>query len=186
MNRFLLIVLAVCMALHSSPVEAKDRYKKALDKYTRSSEVYWKDNLHAAIMWTATLLETPMLDAMAKKYSEVYEAPSIQSEQLAELQNFTAGETLFYVSFYYGNRFFADLLNPRARWEVTLRTKSNVYKPVRLEKTKKPTPLDHLYFPYINQWATGYYIGFPAEAMNERPFTLEVHGPQAHTELLWE
>lgn len=163
-------------------------YKKTLKKWTRSDRVYKSEDLKASIYWTATLLNNQMIHAQAERYAEAYESSEADKQKIyQELMAKKNGQTLFFVSFYSGNKKFSDLLNPRADWELRLESGGHTYKSIRLEKIGKTKPADRMYFPYITPWSEGYYVWFDAAAeIHESPLKLSVYGPDAHSTLAWK
>lgn len=165
-------------------VAKSTNYKKNLKKWTRSDRVYKSEDLKASIYWTATLLNNQMIHAQAQRYAEAYESSEADKQKsYQELMAKKNGQTLFFVSFYSGNKKFSDLLNPRAGWELRLESGGHTYKSVRIEKIGKTKPVDRMYFPYITPWSVGYYVWFPAAAES---LTLSVYGPDSHSTLVWK
>lgn len=161
-------------------------YKKVLKEWTRNHTVYQSQDFHASILWHATLLNDEMIEAMASYYQKTY---NISDEECAEVEDDfkrkQEGNLLFFVSFYTFDHSFADIQNPRAHWDLRLNVGNNSYKPLRIEKTSKLTPLLQLYFPYLDQWSKGYYVWFSSKNKSE-PLELSIHGPEAHSKLEWK
>lgn len=186
-NHLLWFLVALCglaFAVHAG----EGSYKKTLKKWTRTDEVYKADDFHAVIIWSATILNDRMLSAQAEKYAKAYNVGVSERDEIFEkLEKKREGGTLFFVSFYSYDRKFNDLADKRAGWDLRLEAGDSTFRPLHIEKINKPTPLDLLYFPYFDQWSTGYYVRFPAEAgMQVFPWTLAVHGPKAHSTLVWK
>jgi len=79
------------------------------------------------------------------------------------------------------------LINQRAGWDLRLTSGDVSYRPLRLEKFRRPNPLDKIYYPKLGAWSQGYYVWFPTEAgMRPYPWVLSVHGPEANSKLKWE
>lgn len=181
------IFLILFFLIFTMTAQAKEpSYKKVLKEWTRTHTVYQSSDFHVSILWNATLLNEEMINAMASYYQKTYNISDEERvEVMADFKQKQEGELLFFVSFYTSNRSFADIQNPRAHWDLRLNVGPHAYKPLRIEKVSKQTPLLQLYFPYLDQWSKGYYVWFPSESKSEA-FELSIHGPQAHSELEWK
>lgn len=138
--------------------------------------------MDAAILWKATPVNDEVLGAQIEEYARIYE-PSDAVEYANERRQHQGKDSLFFVSFYSGNRPFEDLTNARADWELRLKMGGEVYAPLRFEKIKKHSPLDLRFYPYLNQWSHGYYVWFPR--IHDKNFSLSVRSPYARSELHW-
>ncbi|MBI4412524.1 MAG: hypothetical protein HY541_08580 [Deltaproteobacteria bacterium] len=169
-------------------------YKKTLKKWTHSDTVYRARDFHAEILLSATWLNDAVLNAQAAKYAQVYDvSDSEQDEFLGQLVKKRDDAVLFFVSFYHYDRHFDDLTDPQAKWDIRLEAGGGAtgggrdFRPLRMEKVNRPTPLERLFYPYLDSWSRGYYVWFPREASNySSPHTLSVHGPFASSELVWK
>lgn len=168
---------------------AGSAYKSDLKHATRGDKVYVvKDQLKAAIIWKATLLDQRMLEAQAIEQSRVYQLRDLEQEKiLGELKARQDDRVLLFVSFYSSDRKFADLTDEKAAWRLTLNAGGREFTPEKIEKNGRTTPLDRLFYPYLDNWSEGYYVWFSGEAARyQRPWKLSVHGPQAHSTLGWK
>lgn len=163
-------------------------YKKILKKWTHSDGVYRSRDFHAEIIWSATWLNDPMLEAQSAQYARVYDVSNAdEKEFLAALTKKRDDAVLFFVSFYHHDRHFDDLTDPRGKWDLRLHAGGEDFKPLRMEKVNRANPLERLFYPYLDSWSRGYYVWFPREAANyPSPHTLSVHGPFASSELVWK
>lgn len=162
-------------------------YKKVLKKWTRSDKVFKTKDFQAAIIWNATLLNDKVFNSQANKYEEVYEKSSSEREEYYNsLIEKREGSILFFVSFYSDDRKFDDLKNPRAKWDLRLKAGGATFEPLRIEKIRKINPLQQLFYPYMTEWSTGYFVWFPQDASRySLPYTLSVRGPFASSQLVW-
>lgn len=182
------LVLITLFLLPMTVFAGDGSYKKTLKKWTRSGECYRYQDLHAAIIWNATLLTDEMILAQTKKYAKTYDLKSAgKAAFLESLRQKRKGGTLFFVSFYSYDRRFSDLKNPEASWDLRLETGESQIKPTHMDPIGRITPLDILLYPYVNVWSRGYYVWFPISIENlSFPVILSVYGPQASSSLTWE
>lgn len=180
-------VLILCLVSLNAPA-ASPSYKKVLKKWTHSDTVYRARDFHAEILWSATWLNDAMLDAQAAKYAKVYDVSDSEEEEfLNGLVQKRDDSLFFFVSFYNYDRHFDDLADPRASWDIRLQAGGREFRPERMEKVNRPTPLERLFYPYLNSWSRGYYVWFPAAAGHySPPYTLSLRGPFAVSELVWK
>lgn len=189
MLRIILLTIIISLISVHAAQGSTDTYKKSLKKWTRGDQVYRAEDLQAIVQWNATLLDDSMLQAQATHYAKAYEISEAEKKQkLEERKKKKGNEVLVFVSFYSGDRHFDDLTDERAKWDLRLMAGGVTFRPTRIEKiSKRPTPLDVFYFPYLNEWSRGYYVWFSPEALfYPRPWILSVHGPNAKSELTWK
>lgn len=185
---FIITALLVCLSFSSALAGSSD-YKKILKKWTRSDEVYRAENLKMTIQWHATLLVDSVLSSQAAHYAKVYQISEAEKNQkLAQLKKRKGKEFLAFVSFYSGEQPFDDLTDEKAKWDLRLSAGGVTFRPTRIEKiSKRPTPLDTFYFPYLHNWSRGYYVWFSPEVQfYTKPWVLSVHGPKSKSELIWK
>ena len=178
----------ILILLPSAADSGSSSYKKILKKWTHSDTVYRSRDFHAEILWSATWLNDAVLNAQAGWYAKVYDVSDSEKENfLDELIKKRGDSVLFFISFYNYDRHFDDLTNPRAKWDVRFQAGGLDFRPLRMEKVNRATPLERLFYPYLNSWSRGYYVWFPVEAVNySSPHALSIHGPFASSELVWK
>lgn len=161
-------------------------YSKTLKKWSRSDRVFLFKELDAAILWNATLLTNELLSAQADRYAKNYDLPVNEREDfLNSLYKKRDNQVCFFVSFYSHNRHFNDLKNNQAHWDIRLQKDGVLLRPSRIEKINRATPLDEMFYPYLNPWSRGYFVWFETDLNEEDASTLSVYGPEASSQLTW-
>lgn len=183
---FAFLLLVIFLTVGTETVAAS--YKKSLNRWSRSDSVFVVRDLKAEILWSATLLSDEMIVAQAKLFQKTYRVPASEREDFfSTLQKKRGDEVLYFVSFYSHDHRFDDLTNPLAKWDLRLSSGGEIFRPSRVEKIERLSPLEGLLFPYVGPWSKAYYIWFPQEVLNRPfPWTLEVFGPRAHSSLIWK
>lgn len=178
----LLVFLVVSFSTYASG------YKKVLAENTRQSESYRLKDLHASIVWSATHLSNVMVSAESRYYAKKFaltapEELSLNDHWLSE----RGSQVVFMVAFYSYDRKFSDLSNLANGWDLRLVTPDGQrITPAKIEK-RPLSPIDQLLYPSITSWSKVYRVTFPInEASLTVPFKLEIHGPEAHSELSWK
>ena len=163
-------------------------YKKSLNRWSRSDSVFVVRDLKAEILWSATFLSDEMIFAQAKAFQKAYRVPADEREEfLATLKTKRGSEVLFFVSFYSHDHRFDDLTNPLAKWDLRIESGGEAFRPNRVEKIVRLSPLESLFFPYVSPWSKSYYVWFPSEVLNRPfPWNLSIFGPRAHSTLIWK
>ena len=181
----ILVLLGICLIL--PPAEAASPYKKTLKKWTRTDTTYRTSDLQEIVGLRATLLTDEMIEAQGRLHAKVYRLGA--ADELAVKEGIKAKRgsgTLFFVSFYGGERRFADLTNPKAGWDLRLTVGSHTYLPEKITPISFPhTPVDLMNYPYLDVWDRGYFILFPVSWKNPADFKMAVYGPQGGAELEW-
>jgi hypothetical protein len=168
--------------------KAKKQYKKVLKKWTKGDKTYQNRNFLATIHWKATLLSDDMLKAQNDLLSHIYEySENEKSRKYFEVKNQIDGYTVFFVSFYSGNKRYNDLKNKKAGWEIYLETKNFQIPVSKIEKISKyPTPQEKLLYPYLDSWFKGYYLWFKTDqAIDSKEIKLKINSPNARSTLIW-
>ncbi len=168
-------------------VQAKSSYLKILKKLSRGGEVYQSQDLRASIIWQASPVTNELIFAQTNRYAKSYDPQPAEKENFQkDLFTKRGNETLFFISFYSGDRKYGDLSNPKAKWDVRLKMNGEMFTPSRIEKINSPNPLDLLLYPYLTPWSHGYYVWFPMDSSRlNAPFSLSVHGALTKSTLKW-
>lgn len=184
----LVFVMTLCCAFAQHAQAKKDKdYEKALKQWNRHDEVYRSSDLAATILWDATWLNPEMLDAQASLFARRYNlSASEESAKRLELESKNRGYAVFFISFFTQDRKFNDLANPAHGWQMTLESGGKKYKPLYIEKIKRPVPEDLLYYPHITHWSVGYRVSFPPEAIQGgQPISLDLRNSVYHSKATW-
>lgn len=183
MKKFILFLLPLVFLSYS--LDAKENYRKVQKKLTRSDQVYRLKDLNAVILWNATYLSDELLNSQTEWLAQRYNLSQAEKEnKLDELNSQKDEMGYFFVSFFSDQKKYSDLANPRDGWDLRLEIGDKRYKPVRIQKVKKPSPLETKLYPYINPWSENYYVWFPVSP--SKPFQLAVYGPRGKSHLLWK
>ncbi|OGQ07978.1 MAG: hypothetical protein A3G32_07570 [Deltaproteobacteria bacterium RIFCSPLOWO2_12_FULL_40_28] len=180
-----LILFLIPLVFLSYSLDAKENYRRVQKKLTRSDQVYRLKDLNAVILWSATYLSDELLNSEAGWIAKHYNLSQTEkADKLGELNAQKDEMGYFFVSFFSDQKKFSDLANPRDGWDLRLETAGERHKPVRIQKVKKPSPLEMKLYPYINSWSENYYVWFPINPST--PFQLAVYGPKGKSHLLWK
>ncbi|MDO8519640.1 MAG: hypothetical protein Q7T11_05710 [Deltaproteobacteria bacterium] len=176
----------LCLLFFIPPAHAG--YKGTLKKWTREAIRYRSEDLSAILKVKATLLSDSMLKAQAARNAKVYGlSPSEKEVVLEELLRKRGDAVLFFISFYSADRKYDDLSNPRSGWELRLESPSGKFAPDHFEKINKISPMETMYYPYLDLWSKGYFAWFPPEAAtSSSPWVLSIRGPSARASLTWK
>ena len=163
-------------------------YKSILKKITRKDQVYQKQDLKANIIWNVSPLTDELIAAQTNRYAKAYDPqPAEKAKFQSDLLAKRGGESLFFVSFYSGDRKYGDLSNPKAKWELRFESQGEALAPSRIEKINSPNPVELMLYPYLTPWSRGYYVWFPIDSSRlTSPFLVSLHGATASSTLDWK
>lgn len=166
----------------------KANYDSILKEWTREDEAYNWTNLEARLVWKATYLSTPMLDALIAKTSELYQLdPAEATKFLKEEQEGRDKYDAFIVSIYAGSREHPEVGKDRHLWRMVLETPGDrsVEPAVWLPFPK--THLTHVLYPFQDRWSKTFIVKFPKVTANTTPeLKLKMVGIPADSELKWD
>jgi hypothetical protein len=182
--------LAGCAVLHppQPKPEPNDPPWGALrDQYTRNVKLYdlFDDRAYA----TATYLPWAVRSAELERIA-AWRALDDQDRSAAEAADRVkaAGEEMFYLAFYTGNRADNDLDVPTTIWRIRL-VVGDVELAPRSVELIKPDTMTRMLYPYIGDFDHFYQIKFPAwtggKPLTETPFVLLVAGAPGKVKLAW-
>lgn len=168
---------------------SSSQYKKTYKTWTRSDEVYQREDFHASFKWHATRLSPEFIQSWAEEYAHIYDLN--QDQQVAysqDLDNKYSGQNVFFVVFYSYNNRESDLAKKDSIWQLSLKSQSEKLSPVKIEKLSKPNSFDKRIFKDLDTWSTGYFVYFPKFQSETQgyPITLSIHGPTGHGDLSWK
>ncbi len=183
--RFVLLILCfVMMGFSHHP------YKKSYKIWTRSDEVYQREDFHASFKWHATQLSDAFLEAWASEYAKIYDLSAEQNQSfLNDLQKKYTDFDVFFVVFYSYNHQESDLSKNNSIWQLNLASEFEKRSPVKIEKLSKPSSYDKHIFRDLDTWSTGYFVYFPKSTHTPdqtHPLQLSIHGPTGHGDLSWK
>lgn len=185
---FIVLAFVFCLVPVPDSQAEKFNYKRELKKWTRSDEVYQRDDFYASLSWSATYQGPRFVRAKVRKMAEIYDDGAERTEHIlnAELNKFSR-QAGFYVSFYAYNGHYADLSQKRNGWRLTLWVNGRRYEPDKFEKFTKVRPLYQELYPYSNQWSRHYYVYFPLPVsdLEGAAFELRIRGPTGESSLRW-
>lgn len=189
---FSLIFLFSGLAHSSSPslYRGKKAYKKVLKKWTEKDKVYQGKNFVAAIHWEVTLLSPDMIKAQSEYYQKIYQTSEDKYNSFDQIKKDAEKYTLFFVSFYSGERKYNELSDPKAGWRIALSDRVDTYdSPIIQKLGKHSLPLHRLFYPYQTNWSQGYYLKFPKIHIDnklDREINLSIFSPIGNSTLIWQ
>jgi len=177
-------------------------YERVVERWTRDEEVYILDGLDNALTVTATFESWEYRQAYIDRYAYDFrltdpERQALESEQRLELE----GGHVFLVAATSTKMQWSDLSAADTPWKIRLvNDQGDVlapfpedHAPPGIEKVRNVTPAQQLYFPYINEFRTVFFLRFPRTMPDGAPFvrpgveafTLEFTGALGRAELRW-
>ena len=178
--------LASGPALAKSDRHEKKQYEKTLWKWTRTSEVFQRDDFNASLKWYATPINEEIIAAQIRRVASVYQYDQPEYDNLsAKMTERFSHYTVYYVSFYSYEYRFEDLSKESNDWKIYLESNCNKTAPIKIEKINKVSQMDQMLFPYSNLWSHHYYIYFPKQSESTCPVKLSVFGPGGKDTLTW-
>jgi hypothetical protein len=177
-------------------------YERVLERWTRDEEVYILDGLDNALTVTATFESWEYRQAYIDRYAYDFrltdsERQALESEQRAELES----AHVFVIAATSTKTQWSDLSAVDTPWKIRLANdQGDVLAPfpdghplLGIEKVRTVTPAQRLYFPYINEFRTVFFLRFPRTMPDGAPFirpgveafTLEFTGALGRAELRW-
>lgn len=182
---FLILLLVQNLAFAHSK---KSDYKKAIQRWTRSDELYQREDFYASVNWEATLLNQDFLEKLSHEVARLYDYTDDEEQNYFQKQwQHHEDFTSFFLSFYVYENGGGDFTHRQPLWKIRLTVDGQRYEMTKATKVGKPSILDQQLFKYIRPWAEHYYIYFPKVDMEKASdVRLTLHGPTAQGELIWK
>jgi len=177
-------------------------YERVVERWTRDEEVYILDGLDNALTVTATFESWEYRQAYIDRYAYDFrltdpERQALEAEQRLELE----GGYVFLVAATSTKTQWSDLSAADTPWKIRLvNDQGDVlapfpedHAPPGIEEVRDVTPAQQLYFPYINEFRTVFFLRFPRTMPDGAPFIrpgveafmLEFTGALGRAELRW-
>jgi hypothetical protein len=177
-------------------------YERIVERWTRDEQLYILDGLDNALTVTATFESWEYRQAYIDRYAYDFrltdtERLALETEQRAELE----GAHVFFVAASSTKVEWSDLSAAATPWKIRLVNDQgdvlapfdDSHVPSGIETVRHVTPAQRLYFPYINDFRTIYFLRFPRNLPDGTPFlragveafTLEFTGALGRAELRW-
>lgn len=185
------IIQIICLAVvllgfSTQSAQAKFKYKKELKKYTKSAEMYQRQDFHANIIWKVTYQAPEFLQAKAKKIAKTYKLSAQEEADIYAKQKQQFGKSVnFFVSFYSYDRNTTNLSVKDNKWKLYLVKDGKRFEPKHIREKSNLSPIEKSLFPYVDHWSKAYYVSFDLETISY-PFELQVMSPEGHSKLLWK
>jgi hypothetical protein len=166
---------------------AKKEYRKALKTWSRSDELYQRQDFYASMKWDVTYFSPDFFAAQVDEVARIYDSSPAENAKYGNDQHAKfGGFTIFFVSFYGYDYKNSDLAKKNSVWTLRMEVGGERYDPVKFESVNKPTPLDRQLYPYINTWARHYFVYFPKiSVLNPGDLKLKINGPYSQGSLSW-
>lgn len=185
------------LSMQPSPrVFTPDSYPYVWEAWTRAEESFsWKDLAHELHV-TATFESWEFRWAYVVRYARDYSlVPSARDEMLQASLARSRQEHRFFVSLIGFDFRESNLVGKQSAWRVLLvDPDGNQIVPAMMERVRRPSAVDRVYFPQVNpQWET-FRVTFPAVATDGRPtipegasfFILRFTGARGRVDLRWD
>jgi hypothetical protein len=204
--------LALCLAgcsevqVNFSETEVREfrpsDYERVMERWTRDDAVYILDGLDNALTLSVTFKSWEYRQAYMNRYAYDFrlteeERRALEAEERAELE-----ESLEFVIAATSTKIdWSDLTSEDSPWEIRLvNDRGQVlapfpwnHDPPGIEAVREVTPAQRLYFPYINEFRSVFFLRFPRTLPNgelflrpaARWFALEFAGALGRAELRW-
>jgi hypothetical protein len=177
-------------------------YERVVERWTRDEQLYILDGLDNALTVTATFESWEYRQAYVDRYT--YDFRLTDPERLAlETTERTELETayVFLVAASSTRPEWSDFTAAATPWKIRLvNDQGDVLAPLEgapgtegIEKVRRVTSAQRLYFPFINDFREVYFLRFPRTLPDGTPFlrpgvqafTLEFAGALGRAELRW-
>lgn len=166
------------------PHVRKSVYRKAFKKWTKSDELYQREDFYASMAWHVTYLSPGFLSTLVDEVARIYDySPAETDKYRREVMQKFGDNSVFFVSFYGYDYKASDISKKDSVWKLRLETADSRDEPEKIELIKKPDPLLTQLYNYIRPWARHYYVYFPQ--VDAPTVKLKVNGPHSQGELTW-
>lgn len=177
-------------------------YERVMERWTRDEQLYILDGLDNALTVTATFKSWEYRQAYIDRYAYDFrltdaERLTLETDQRAELER----AHVFLIAATSTRTAWSDLTAADTPWKIRLvNDQGDVlsqfaadHDPGGIEEVRRVTSAQRLYFPYINDFRTVFFLRFPRTLPDGTPFlrpgvesfTLEFAGALGRAELHW-
>jgi hypothetical protein len=171
-------------------------YPQVWEAWTREKESFaWKELTHE-IFVGATFESWEFRWAYVVRYAHDYSlSPQARDEMLAASLTSSREEHRFFVTLSGLDFRESNLADKTSAWRVLLiDPEGNQTSPVRMERVRRPTAVDRVYFPQVNAFRQTFRLTFPAvDAEGRRTIpdgaefvVLRFTGARGRADLKWE
>lgn len=140
--------------------EKKD-YSAELDRWTSHQKIY--DGLESRLYITATYKSPSFRKAYVERYAKSYQMSEELQKNLIEreLEQDEEFNEIFFAAFTPNDK-WNDFSQPDSIWKLFLEDSSGARLiPLSIAKVDSTDPLIREFFPYFDQWSSGYIVKFP-------------------------
>lgn len=173
-----------------------DSYIKVWEAWTREEESFaWKELSHE-IFVSATFESWEFRWAYVVRYAYDYSlAPRVRDEMLNASLASSRQEHRFFVTLAGLDFRESNLADKASAWRVILLDpEGNQTSPILMERVRRPTAVDRVYFPQVNPFRQTFRLTFPAVDANGRKsipdgsefVVLRFTGARGRADLRWE
>lgn len=177
-------------------------YERVLERWTRSEELYVLDGLDNALTVTATFKSWEYRQAYVTRYAHDFRmTPEERGEMEAAERTGLDAAHEFFVAATSTRVGWSDLGADTSPWQIRLINDRgdvvtpfpDAHDPPGIEAIRRPTPVHHAYFPYLNVFRKVFVLRFPRALPDGRSFlddgvksfTLEFAGALGEAQLRW-
>lgn len=156
---FLFLAFTGC-AGKKETVKKEDAYAKELNAWTRHVKIY--EGLETRVYLTATFKGPDFRRAYVDKYAEGYQLGEDLKKSLVERELEQAEQyNEFFVAAFTPDEAWNDFNRTDSLWRLFMEESSGArLVPVSVTKVSDD-PLLREFFPYLDQWSSGYIVKFP-------------------------
>jgi len=173
-----------------------ESYSRVWEAWTREKESFsWKELAHE-IFVSATFESWEFRWAYVVRYAYDYSlAPETRDEMLQASLASSRREHRFFVTLSGMDFRESNLADPSSAWRVLLiDPEGNQTAPILMERVRRPTAVDRVYFPQVNSFRQTFRLTFPAVDADGRatipdgaPFVvLRFTGARGRADLRWD
>ena len=177
---FLAVLLAAaaltgCSKKSVEPEKPRPDYSKVLNAETRSAKIY--SGLDAVLFITATYKTMDFREAYVDTYAKGYEVdPSYLAALLERERDENDRYNEIFFAAYTSESRLNDFDKRDSVWRLYLDdSEGNRLTPVSVTKLDPADPVLRKFFPYFDQWSSGYIVRFPKYSVSG---TEPIPGPQ--------
>lgn len=135
-------------------------YGSILKKWTKTGRSFNPDTLDARLIFTATILSDDIISA---------QKDVVEDRKMDNIDVPASSGNDFFISFF-AHKWLADLSNEsNSTWKMFLVGANGVeIAPQKIEPVTI-TPVEAVFYPYLNRWSKAYHVSFPRTELGRHP-----------------
>ncbi len=159
----LLVLVAGCRTLPFPEPQLEGEYGQVLFKWTRNVALY--SGLETRGFCRIAYLSPELVDAQAKKISEMRAEPPDEAQRTRERLRAQASTPTVFAVFYTPDKQSNDWNEKGSVWRIVLNLGLGQVEPQRIERIERPFNAElRALYPYLDDYSVAYVIHFPGQS----------------------